>query len=449
MKPASPVYMRKDNTSRAFWLLAGPMMISNLSMALLGLVDTAVIGRLDSAVYLGGVAVGGIIFDFLYWGMSFLRMGATGLTAQARGQNDAAELRALLLQSVLIGLGIALLMLLLQAPIIHYGLALLEGSAEVKRHAAVYCRWMIWGAPALMVLFAINGWLLGMQNAVAALQISVFVNVINIILDIVFVIYLGMEVRGVALASVIAQYAGVLLALVLVRGELSRRGGQWSLARVLDLRKLRLFLALNHDIFIRTICIILVFAFFTREGGRHGDLVLAGNSILMKFYLLMAMALDGFNHAAEALVGRAVGARSRKLFNRAVLLTLKWSLWFGLFFTLFYWLNGAWLINILTDIEPVREVALVYLPWMIILPLLSVWCFLLDGIFIGATRGAEMRNAMLICALIGFLPVWYLLQPFGNHGLWLAFTAFTVMRGAVLGLYYLRIERSGGFVRAG
>lgn len=449
MKPPSPVYMRKDNTHRAFWLLAGPMMISNLSMALLGLVDTAVIGRLDSAVYLGGVAVGGIIFDFLYWGMGFLRMGATGLTAQARGQNDAAELRALLLQSVLIGLGIALLMLLLQGPIIHYGLALLEGGAEVKRHAAVYCRWMIWGAPALMVLLAINGWLLGMQNAVAALQIGVFVNVINIILDIVLVIYLGMEVRGVALASVIAQYAGVLLALVLVRGEFRKHGGQWSLARVLDLQKLRLFLGLNHDIFIRTVCIILVFAFFTREGGRHGDLVLAGNSILMKFYLLMAMALDGFNHAAEALVGRAVGARSRKLFNRAVLLTLKWSLWFGLFFTLFYWLNGAWLINILTDIEPVREVALVYLPWMIILPLISVWSFLLDGIFIGATRGAEMRNAMLICAFIGFLPVWYLFQPFGNHGLWLAFTMFTVMRGAVLGLYYLRIERNGGFVRAG
>lgn len=441
--------MQKDNTGRAFWLLAGPMMISNLSMALLGLVDTAVIGRLDSAVYLGGVAIGGIIFDFLYWGMGFLRMGATGLTAQARGQNDVAELRALLLQSALIGLGVALLILLLQAPIIHYGLALLEGGAEVKRHAAVYCRWMIWGAPALMLLLAINGWLLGMQNAMAALQIGVFVNVINIILDIILVIYLDMDVRGVALASVIAQYAGVLLALLLARRMLRGRGGRWSLARALDLQKLRLFLALNHDIFIRTVCIILVFAFFTREGGRHGDLVLAGNAILMKFYLLMAMALDGFNHAAEALVGRAVGAKSRRLFKRAVALTLKWSLCFGLFLTLFYWLSGAWLINLLTDIEPVRAVALAYLPWMIGLPLLSVWCFLLDGIFIGATRGAEMRNAMLICTFAGFLPVWYLCQPLGNHGLWLAFTAFTILRGAVLGLYYLNIARGGGFVRAG
>ena len=439
--------MRKNNANRAFWLLAGPMMISNVSMALLGLVDTAVIGHLDTAVYLGGVAVGSIIFDFLYWGMGFLRMGTTGVTAQAQGQSDAAEIRTLLLQSVLIGLGIALLMLLLQTPIIHYGLALLEGSEEVKHYAAVYCRWMIWGAPALMVLFAINGWLLGMQNAVAALQIGVFVNVINIILDIVLVIYLAMDVRGVALASVIAQYAGVLLALALVRRELAKRGGAWSLARVFDLQKLRLFLALNHDIFIRTVCIILVFAFFTREGGRHGDLVLAGNSILMKFYLLMAMALDGFNHAAEALVGRAVGAKSRALFNRAVLLTLKWSLCFGLFFTLFYWLNGEWLINMLTDIEPVREVALAYLPWMVILPLLSVWCFLLDGIFIGATRGPEMRNAMLICTFICFLPVWYAFQSLGNHGLWLAFIVFTIMRGAMLGLYYLRIERDGGFVR--
>jgi MATE family multidrug resistance protein len=203
---------------------------------------------------------------------------------------------------------------------------------------------------------------------------------------------------------------------------------------------------LNNDIFIRTICLILVFAFFTREGARYGDLTLAANSILMKFYLLMALALDGFNHAAEALIGKAVGARSKDIFHKAVSLALKWSFAFGLAFTLFYWLAGQLLINLLTDIEPVRELALVYLPWMIALPLISVWCFLLDGVFIGATRGPEMRNAMLICTFVFYLPIWYVFQFMGNHGLWLAFSLFIAMRGVVLGFYYYRIEQTEGFI---
>ena len=205
-------------------------------------------------------------------------------------------------------------------------------------------------------------------------------------------------------------------------------------------------MCLNNDIFIRTICLILVFSFFTREGAKFGDLTLAANSILMKFYLLMALALDGFNHAAEALVGKAIGAKSKDLFHKAVSLALKWSLAFGFAFTIFYWLAGEPMINLLTDINPVREIALVYLPWMMLLPLVSVWCFLLDGIFIGATRGAEMRNAMLICTFVFFLPIWYVFQFMENHGLWLAFTVFIAVRGLVLGVYYYRVERREGFV---
>lgn len=438
--------MINDKQHRAFWLLAGPMIIGNVSMAMLGLVDTAVIGHLDSAVYLGGVAVGSVIFDFLYWGMGFLRMGTTGAVAQAHGKEDATEIRTLLIQSILVGLAIALFFLVLQNPIINFGLTLLEGSAQVKHYAEVYCRWMIWGAPALMILFSVNGWLLGMQNAMASLRLGITVNIINIILDIVFVVYMDMDVRGVALATVIAQYAGVIYAFFLVRKQLTGQGGEWQLAEILHLEKMKIFMRLNNDIFIRTICLILVFAFFTREGATHGDLTLAANSILMKFYLLMALALDGFNHAAEALVGKAIGARSRALFKNAVGLALKWSLAFGLAFTLFYWLAGAQLINLLTDINAVRAMALVYLPWMIVLPLISVWCFLLDGIFIGATRGPEMRNAMLICTFVFYLPIWYAFQYMANHGLWLAFTIFIAIRGVVLGAYYYRIERREGFV---
>lgn len=438
--------MQQNNSHRAFWLLAGPMIISNISMALLGLVDTAVVGHLDTAVYLGAVAVGSVIFDFLYWGMGFLRMGATGVTAQAHGQDDATEMRTILGQSVLIGLSIALLILIFQNAIINTGLSLLEGSSDVKHFALVYCKWMIWGAPALMFLFSVSGWFLGMQNAIAALTVGITVNVINIVLDIILVVVFEMDVRGVALATVIAQYSGVILAIILVKKELANKVGEWSFAKIVNAEKLKQFLHLNHNIFIRTICLILVFAFFTREGAKYGDLTLAANAILMKFYLLMALALDGFNHAAEALVGKAIGQKSKANFNNAVMLALKWSFAFGLFFTLFYWFAGEWLIYLLTDINDVRDVAKEYLPWMIFLPLISVWCFLLDGVFIGATRGPEMRNAMLICTFVFFLPLWYLFQYLDNHGLWLAFTLFIGLRGVVLGIYYYRIEHKTGFI---
>ncbi len=439
--------MTDKNQHRAFWLLAGPMIVGNISMALLGLVDTAVIGHLESAVYLGGVAVGSVIFDFLYWGMGFIRMGTTGIVAQALGQKDSTEVRTILTQSILVGVTIALIVLLLQKPIFNIGLSFLQGSAEVKHYAMIYCQWMIWGMPALMVLFSVNGWLLGMQNAKAVLQVGIVVNVINIILDVVFVVYMDMDVRGVALATVLSQYSGVLISFVIINKLLVNQNGEWSFEKIFNFKKILKFLSLNHDIFIRTICLIFVFAFFTRESATYGDIVLAANSILLKFYMMMALALDGFNHAAEALVGKAVGEKDKKLFNRAVSLTLKWSFAFGLLFTLFYWLAGKGMIYLLTDIDSVRESALLYLPWMIGLPLVSVWCFLFDGIFIGATRGREMRNAMLVCTFLFFLPVWSLFQFMGNHGLWLAFTLFIAARGITLAFYYYLIEKEVGFIQ--
>ncbi len=439
--------MDQKLASREFWLLAGPMIISNVSVALLGLVDTAVVGHLDSAVYLGGVAIGSVVFDFLYWGMGFLRMGTTGFIAQIHGQKDANAMRTTLGQSLLIGFGLAMLILLFQLPIIRTGLYLLDGSDEVKYYAAIYCHWMIWGAPALIALFSINGFLLGMQNAISTLKLAIIVNSINIVLDIVFVVGLEMDVRGVALATVIAQYTGVLIGLWFVRKELRKHPGHWLFDQIIHVEKLKRFLSLNNDIFIRTICLILVFAFFTREGARHGDLILAANSILMKFYLLMALALDGFNHAAEALVGKAVGSRNKAIFNLSVHLALKWSLVFGTAFTGFYWLAGEWLISMMTDLPIVGETATTYLPWMIAMPLVSIWCFLLDGVFIGATRGAEMRNSMLACTFVFFLPLWYLFQDLGNHGLWLAFTIFILVRGITLGMYYYFIDKREGFVQ--
>ena len=234
--------MDEKLASRAFWLLAGPMIITNVSLALLGLVDTAVIGHLDSAVYLGGVAIGSVIFDFLYWGMGFLRMGTTGFIAQSHGQQDTNALRTVLGQSLIIGIILAILILVFQSPIIDAGLYLLDGSEEVKHYANIYCRWMIWGAPALIVIYSIVGFLLGMQNAISTLKLAVFINSLNIILDIVFVVGFEMDVKGVALASVISQYMGVLLGLWFVKKELNLNPGAWIKAQILNLEKLKRFL---------------------------------------------------------------------------------------------------------------------------------------------------------------------------------------------------------------
>ena len=440
--------MNRDNIRRTFRRIAAPMILSNISVALLGLVDTAVIGHLDSAYYLGAVALGAVVFDFLYWGAGFIRMGTTGVAAQAYGKDDVRQIPVILAQSVLMALGIGMVIWLFQRPVIELGIFIVNGSPQVEEHARTYCRVMMWGAPAVMTMFAVSGWLLGLQKIAATVYIVVFINVLNIILDVVFVLLLNMEVRGVALASVIAQYAGVMLSLFIVARELEKHAAPWSLRRIFEAPGLRKFVRLNHDIFIRTVCLIVVFAFFTREGARQGDVILAANAILMKFYLLMALSLDGFAHAAETMVGSAIGREDRSRLIATLRLVFAWSAGFALVYSIFYALGGAWLIDLLTDLDAVRQAAYEYLPWMILSPLVAVWCFALDGIFIGATRASEMRNSMLVCAFVIFFPCWFVFSPLGNHGLWLAFTVFLVARGISLLLIFIRIEQKQGFINA-
>lgn len=428
------------------WRLAGPMIVSNVSIAILGLVDTAVVGHLDQPYYLGGIAIGTVIFDFIYWGMGFLRMSTTGITAQVHGRGDNNACRTILAQSLCAAMCIALLILILQLPIANLALWLLEGSAEVSFYARTYFEWTIWGAPAVLALLVMTGWFLGMQNARATLYVAVTVNVINIILDFVFVFGFDMDVRGVALASVISLYIGMLLALWIAFGELRKNQGEWLLSEIFHLQRLQEILSLNQNIFIRTICLIFVFAFFTRQGAQQSDIILAANAVLLNFQALMALGLDGFANAAEALVGRAIGSRNKPAFIEHVKTAAVWSLLVALAFALIYAVAGKALINVLTDIDPIRNEAYRYLPWMILSPIVAVWCFMLDGVFIGATRGKEMRNSMLISTFLVFLPAWYLLQGFANHGLWLAFIIFFIARGVTLSRASIQIERQGGFV---
>lgn len=436
------------------WRLAGPMIVSNISIAVLGLVDTAVIGHLDEVYYLGGIAIGAIIFDFIYWGMAFLRMSTTGLTAQVHGQSnnqannqdDNNACRTILAQSLIAAFMIAMILLIFQKHIADLALWLIEGSVEATFYARTYFEWSIWGAPAVLSLLVMTGWFLGMQNARATLIVAVTVNIINVILDFVFVFGFGMDVRGVALASVIALYIGMLLAVFLVFRELRTNQGEWLISDILHIQGLKKILALNQDIFIRTICLIFVFAFFTRQGAKQGDVILAANAILLNFQALMALGLDGFANATEALVGKAVGSKNKKVFVDSVKTATFWSFVVSISFALIYAVAGKSMINILTDILSIRTEAYQYLPWMILSPIVAVWCFLLDGIFIGATRAKEMRNSMLISTFLVFLPAWYLLQGYGNHGLWLAFIVFFVARGLTLAYASFQIEREDGFV---
>jgi MATE family multidrug resistance protein len=422
------------------------MILSNISIPLLGMVDTAVVGHLSEPYYIGAVAVGALIFNFIYWGFGFLRMGTTGLTAQAFGADDSDELRAALGRAVITAVALSAILLSAQGHVLRAALGLVDASAEVEALAGVYFTIRIWSAPATLANYALLGWFIGMQNTRVPLVLLLATNLINIALDLAFVVGMGMDVDGVALASVIADYTGVALGLALAVVELRRHPGEWRAARLRDPARLRQMLSVNHNIFLRTLALIFSFAFFTAQGARQGDAILAANTVLLNFQTFMAYGLDGFAHAAEALVGRAMGQRRREDFIAAVRATAQWSALVALAFAALYALAGAQIIALLTNIAPVRQAAAVFLPWAMVSPLVSVWGFWLDGVFIGATRAAEMRNTMLVSAFGVYLPAWYVLQPLGNHGLWLALMLFMAARAVTMGVVYRRIDRQGGFL---
>ena len=412
------------------------MILSNVSVPMLGMVDTGVTGHLDDATYLGAVAVGATIFGFLYTGVNFLRMGTTGIAAQRHGAGDDAGVRTSLGQALVTALVIALVLLLAQRPLGAFALGLLGAERDVTAYAAQYFHVRIWSAPATLVNYALIGWFIGLQNARVPLAIVLLVNLTNIVLDFVLVLGFGMKVAGVAAASVVAECAGATLGLALAARELARRGGRWDVSALTTPAAYRGFFTINANLFARTLSLMFTFAFVTAQGARQGGLILAANAILMNFQNLLSFALDGFAHAAEALVGRAVGAGSRPALSASVRLALRWSLYVAVAFSALFFFAGPLLVRMLTDLPDVRETTLRYLPWIVASPLVSVWSFLYDGVFVGATRAREMRDIMLVSTFAVFLPAWYLLQPLGNDGLWLSFLLFMASRGLGMHYYY-------------
>ena len=427
---------------RRVWALAVPIMIANVSTPLLGAVDTAVVGRLPDAAYIGGVAVGAVLFNFLFWGFGFLRMGTTGFTAQAFGADDRDELRAALLRPLTLALALGALLVAAQAPIGAVAFRVLDASPEVEGFARNYYDIRIWSAPAALVNYALLGWLLGTQRTGAMLMLQVALNGINIVLDLVFVIGFGWGIEGVAWASLIAEAAAAALGLVMVGRALARAGGRWDPARLLRRDRLSALFRVNVDIFLRTLALIVAFGYFTVRSAEMGNVTLAANAILMHLQMFMAYGLDGFAHAAEILAGGAVGARSRTAFRAAVSAATLWALAMAAAIAAAYALLGPAIIGLFTVLGEVRAAAQTYLPWMVLLPFVSVWGFLLDGIFIGATRTGAMRNAMALSLGAYLVACWLLIPALGNHGLWLAFTVFMAARALTLGAAYPRLERA-------
>ncbi len=431
---------RHAPTHRRVWALAAPMILSNLSVPLVALVDSAVIGHLPHAHQLASVAVGGSLYTLLIWVMGFLRMGTTGFAAQATGRQDGGELRQILLQGLLLALGFALLLSMVALPLKGVALQLMQPSAELDDLTREYFHTRLFGLPAALASYALIGWFLGAQNARAPLAMLLTTNLLNVALDLWFVLGLEWGVAGAARASVIAEWSGALLGLALTRGALRRHPGQLDMPALRRWQNWRPLMAVNRDIFIRSLALQLVFFLVTVQGTRLGDATVAANALLLNGLLLTAHALDGLAHSVEALSGHAIGAGNRDELRRTLTVAGGWSLIASLCFAGFFLLGGHLFIQLQTDIPAVRELALAYMPYLAALPLIAVWSYLLDGLFIGATRAREMRNGMLLALAIA-LPLGWLLQGLGNHGLWLAFLAFMLSRGICLGLIARSLQR--------
>jgi MATE family multidrug resistance protein len=424
------------------WRLAGPIILSNLSVPLLGAVDTAVMGHLPDPAYIGGVAIGGLVFSYIYWGFGFLRMGTTGFVAQAAGAKDADEIRAVLARGLLLAGGFGGLVIALQLPIALAAFAIIDASAKVEGLAETYLFIRIWGAPAALANYVAIGWLIGMQRTGATFVLTVFLNGLNILLSLLFVLGFGWGIEGVALATLIAEWSAALLGLALIGARLKKVGGDWRWALIRARERLIRMVRVNFDIFIRTLSLLTAFAWITAQGAKFGDTVLAANAVLLIFQTFIGHGLDGFAHAAEALVGSAIGARDRAAVREAVRVSTIWAGIVAALFALVYLAGGTTIVAILTNIESVRATAHVYLVYVIVSPLLSVWSYQLDGIFIGATRTTEMRNAMMI-SLAAFIAAERILTSlYANHGLWIALLVFMVVRAITLGMWYPRIERA-------
>ncbi len=428
--------------------LAAPIMLANATTPLIGFVDAAVIGRLGDAALIGGVAIGATIFNALYWGVGFLRMSTTGFAAQAVGARDQTEIAATLARALLVGLAISLAILVLQVPIRRAFLWIMGGSDAVQAAATAYYDWRIWAAPAGLINFTLLGWFIGLGRTMTAFWLQLIANLFNIAFALLFVPVMGWGVSGVGLAAFLAETAAAAAGLALAWREARARGASTQLSTILASVKLRAMFAANRDIMIRTVCILAATQIFIRFSASGGDAVLAANAILTSILYITYYLLDGYAHAAETLVGQSVGARDRARLDATVSLTALAAGITGILVSLVILLAGPDIIAFMTTNTEVRAIAARFLPWAAVLPFIGVWCFLFDGVFIGATRTGAMRDMMLISFVVYLAALAVLFPLLGNHGLWAAHSVFFAARAVTLWSAYRRLADDVGAATA-
>lgn len=418
-------------------------MLANATVPILGLVDTGVVGQLGQAAPIGAVGIGAIILTGIYWMFGFLRMGTTGMVAQALGAKDQREVVALLIRALIIGIGAGLCIIVLQTPLFWGASQISPASGEVEGLARQYMQIRVWSAPATIALYGITGWLIAQERTRAVLVLQLWMNGLNIGLDLWFVLGLGWGVQGVALATFLAEWSGLALGLWLCRTAFA--GQMWrNWPVVFDKARLKAMAAVNGDIMIRSFLLQAVFVSFLFFGASFGDVTLAANQILVQFLEIIATMLDGFAFAASSLVGQAMGARERGALRRSVLLSSQWGLICVIGLTIAIWLFGATIVDLMTTSNEVRFEARIYLGYVIAAPLLGVAAFMLDGVFIGATRSKDMRNMMVLSFAVYAISIAVLMPIYGNHGLWMALLLSFVARGVTLAWRYPALEAQAG-----
>ena len=418
-----------------------PIVLSNVTVPILGAVDTGVVGQMGAAAPIGAVGIGAVVLSSIYWIFGFLRMGTTGLAAQARGAGDQAETGALLMRGLLLALAAGVSFILLQVLVFWAAFAIAPASAEVERLARDYLEVRIWGAPATIALYAVTGWLIAMERTRGVFVLQIWMNGLNILLDLWFVLGLGWGVEGVAIATFLAEWSGLALGMWMCRAAFGVPAWRYW-PRVFDRDRLRHMLGVNTDILIRSLLLEAIFVSFMLLGADFGDVTLAANQVLLQFLHITAYALDGFAFGAEALVGQAMGARDRGTLRRSAILSSSWGLVIVSGMAVAFAAGGSTLVDLMTTSEPVRAEAREYIGYMVAAPLCGVAAWMLDGIFIGATRSRDMRNMMVVSFVVYVVTVLALVPWLGNHGLWLALLISFVARGVTLGLRYPALERS-------
>ncbi|WP_127115038.1 MATE family efflux transporter [Shimia sediminis] len=437
----TPIPEVKPATHARVLKVAIPIVISNATVPILGAVDTGVVGQLGEAAPIGAVGIGAIILTGLYWMFGFLRMGTTGLTSQAHGAGRHGEVSAMLTRALMLGFAGAAVIIALQYPLFLLAFQLSPASAEVESLAQGYMQIRVFSAPAMIGLYGITGWLIALERTRAVLLLQVWMNGLNIVLDLWFVLGLGWGVEGVAFATFLAEWTGLALGLWLCRDAFQQPAWRdWT--RIFDRARLREVMSVNGDIMLRSFMLQAIFMSFLFLGARFGDVTLAANQVLMQFLHITAYALDGFAFAAEALVGQALGARARANLRRSAWLSSFWGGIMVVLLALIFAIGGGPIIDLLTTATEVQSEARAYLPYMIAAPLVGVASWMLDGIFIGATRTRDMRNMMAVSLVIYVVAVLVLIPPFGNHGLWLALLISFVARGVTLMVRYPALERA-------